>query len=291
MRLRLSLLSLLAGCLLAAAAGSAYAGPRVIYPAPDETGALYDYTVPDSYRLALLTEALKRSHRGYELQAATVRMPQGRLIQQLKAGLDVDVAWTMTSIEREQELQPIRIPLYKGLIGWRLLLVRSADLPKFAAIRSLVPLKALVAVQGEDWPDTAILRAAGFEVRTALHHAPLFSMLAGGRGDFFPRSVFEIWKEADLYRDLGLVVEPNLVLRYRAASYFFVRKGNEQLAHDIRTGLEAMIADGTFDRLFHQYHDAALRQAHLGSRRILDLPNPELPRETPLARKALWYQP
>jgi hypothetical protein len=290
MRVRLSLLFLLAGCLLAAAAG-AWAGPRVIYPAPDETGALYDYTVPDSYRLSLLTEALKRSGRGYELQPAAVRMPQGRLVRQLKAGLDVDVAWTMTSIEREQDLQPIRIPLYKGLIGWRLLLVRSADLPKFAAIRTAAQLKALVAVQGEDWPDTAILRAAGFEVRTALHHAPLFSMLAGGRGDFFPRSVFEIWKEADLYRDLGLVVEPTLALRYRAASYFFVREGNDQLAHDIQAGLEAMIADGAFDRIFHHYHDAALRLARLGGRRILDLPNPELPRETPLARKALWYRP
>jgi hypothetical protein len=278
-------------CLLMAAAAACQAGRVVTYPSPNPNDHAYRQALPDRYRVALLQAALARAGKGYELRAATVRMPQGRMVEELRHGRDVDVMWTMTTPERERANAAIRVPLYKGLIGWRLLLVRAADLPKFAAVRSLDDLKKLVALQGHDWPDTDILRANGLRVVTGANYELLFSMLAKRRGDYFPRGATEIWNEADAYRGLDIVVEPTIALHYLAASYFFVNASDHELAEDLRKGLEAMVADGSFDRIFHRYHDEALQAANLKGRRVFELANPLLPAETPLRRQELWYKP
>jgi hypothetical protein len=278
--------------LLLARAGVASAATPVIYPMPGEDDHAWRYARADRYRLLLLREALARARRGYALAPAAHKMPQGRVIQELhRRGGAVDVMWTMTTTEREQMMIPVRIPLYEGLIGMRLLLVRRADLPLFAQVRTLADLRRLVAIQGHDWPDTDILRFNGLPVTTGSNYINLFSMLHSHRGDYFPRGVTEIWNEARSSAPLGAVVEPNLMLRYPAAMYFFVSPHQPELADDLRRGLEAMVADGSFGRLFHAYHDGYLHLAKLSGRRVIELDNPLLPAGTPLAHKELWWQP
>jgi hypothetical protein len=51
----------------------------------------------------------------------------------------------------------------KGLLGYRMFLVRDADLPRFA-VRTLDDLRKLRVGQGKDWIDVPILRKAGFPV-------------------------------------------------------------------------------------------------------------------------------
>ena len=75
----------------------------------------------------------------------------------------VNVAWSMTSIERESDLLPVRIPIYKGLYGLRLLLTTKDKLIKFANISDVAELSELDFIQGHDWPDTTVLTDNGFE--------------------------------------------------------------------------------------------------------------------------------
>jgi ABC-type amino acid transport substrate-binding protein len=195
----------------------------------------------------------------------------------------------MTSATREEEMLPIRIPIDKGLIGWRLLLINKAQASKFTNVTSLDDLKKLIAGQGNDWPDVQIMRANGLNVYGTTNYLSLFSMLERQRLDYFPRSVGEIWTEIDHHQQ-RLMVEPSIVLRYPSAIYFFVRKGNTQLAADITSGLEKMIADGSFDKLFHDHFGEMIAKANLKERRILDLTNPLLPARLPLERKNLWFR-
>ncbi|WP_267876184.1 hypothetical protein [Duganella rivi] len=37
-------------------------------------------------------------------------------------------------MELEQQYVPVRLPVDKGLLGYRLFLIRGADLPRFAAV-------------------------------------------------------------------------------------------------------------------------------------------------------------
>jgi len=256
----------------------------VHYPRPES-----DPDVRSHYARRLLELVLQRAYITYRLELHPVRMQQGRAIARLKNGQGIDVLSTMTSNEREQELLPIRIPIDKGLIGWRLLLINREQAAKFSSVTSLDGLKNLTAGQGHDWPDVHILRENGLNVYDGTtNYVSLFSMLERQRIDYFPRSVTEAWSEAAQYQQ-RLMVEPSIVLRYPSAIYFFVRKGNEQLATDIREGLEKMIADGSFDKLFQEHFGDMIARSKLKERLVLDLNNPLMPSQMPVGRKNLWY--
>ncbi|MDE2592873.1 MAG: hypothetical protein KGL57_01440, partial [Burkholderiales bacterium] len=110
------------------------------------------------------------------------------------------------------------------------------------------------------------------------------------RFDYMPRSIAEVWDEAQTHRADGVAVDPHIVLHYRAAVYFFVNKQNTALAKKISTGLERALSDGKFNRLFYSYHAKAIEQARLSQRTVIELANPLLPKDTPLNRKELWLE-
>jgi hypothetical protein len=264
--------------------GGARAETVVHYPRPE--------SAPDErsrYTLKLLELTLKRATRSYRVEQHAVRMQQGRALVRLQNNEGIDVVSTMTSVDREANFLPIRIPLDKGLIGWRLLLVNKSKASRFAAVRSLNELKHLTAGQGSDWPDAAIMRANGLNVYGTSNYESLFSMLESERIDYFPRSVTEIWSEADHYQQ-RLMVAPSIVLRYPTAIYYFVRKGDTALAADIAAGLEKMIADGSFEKLFQEHFGAMIRRSGLKERRVFELANPLMPSRMPVERKNLWYR-
>lgn len=243
------------------------------------------------YPLKLLDLALSKSGHAYRLEQNPGEALQGRVVTELEEGGPVDVMCSMTSIERENRLLPVRMPLDKGLLGYRIGLVRSADKELLSKAVRLQDLSQLQIGQGHDWPDVDILSSNGLHVHGVAGYENLFFMLAGGRIDYLSRSVMEISAELEEHPSLNLVMEPYLVLYYPTAQYFFVNRNNKRLAGLIEHGLEKAIADGSFEQLFQQYYANALRDAHFERRRLIKLNNPLLPPQTPLGRKELWYRP
>jgi ABC-type amino acid transport substrate-binding protein len=215
-------------------------------------------------------------------------MTQERQVRELEAGRTIDVAPMPSSPEREARLLPIRIPINKGVLGWRLGLIRKGDQGLFAGIKTLEDLKRVRLAQGQDWPDTQILQANGINVITAPRYEGLFKMLVVKRFDYFPRSIMEIWDEQADNPDT-LEVESHLALHYFYDAYFMVNRKSTRLAQDIREGLEKAIANGSFDKLFQQYYGDRLREAHLETRTVIELKNPLLTPGTPSDRPELWY--
>jgi len=241
------------------------------------------------YLQAVLKLAVDRSGTGYELVSSHLPMTQGRAIKELShAGGRLDLAWMMTSVERESHMLPVRVPMDRGLIGCRVAFVRRADVDRWKHVRILADLRPYVAGQGHDWPDTEILRANGLTVNGLSRYEALFEVLRLGRIDYFPRAVFELDDEATTAAAHGLVVEPHVMLRYPTASYLFVRVDRPQLAADLHRGLDAAIADGSFGRLFERSFGEALRRHRVSRRVHLQLKNPLLPVETPLQNPAYW---
>jgi membrane-bound lytic murein transglycosylase MltF len=272
--------------LLVALAGPAAGarGERVVYPLHDP-----DRLPQWGYLLDVMRLAIQRSGVAYELVESRVPMVQGRVVRELAEGHgDPDLAWSMTSLEREDQLLPVRVPVDRGLIGYRLAFVRRADAERWRGLRSLAELQRYTAGQGHDWPDTEILRANGLRVETASRYEVLFEMLRLGRIDYFPRSVIEIDDEAATPLAHDLVIEPHVLLRYPAASYLFVRPNRPRLAADLQRGLDAAVADGSFQRLFQRHYGDLIARHRLAQRRTLVLRNPLLPPATPLHRSAYW---
>lgn len=244
-----------------------------------------------TYPLAQLQLALDKVGSPLRIVPSRHPMEQQRALLSLEQGEAVDVVWTMTSVERERHLLPVRIPLDKGLYGWRIALLRADRAELLGGVRTLDDLRSLRAGQGHDWPDTEILRSQGLPVEVSSSYESLFLMLEARRFDYFPRAVLEAQDELRHNQARPLVADSHLALHYPTALYFFFSPRDPQLADTVRQGLELALADGSFERVFQQYHRADLRRARLGQRRIIELDNPLLPAQTPLRRRELWYHP
>ncbi len=268
--------------LLGMICGNIWAKELIVYPQPE---------APDDHRgdyaVELLRLALTEAGVDADLQPSATLMMQERTFTELKKG-SLQVIWTMTTRQREAEALPIRIPIYKGLIGWRIPLVHASHSDLLASVHNLAQLAAFDAGQARDWPDADILLANGLPVTTTASYSGLFQMLGRQRFDYLPRSVVEVWDEAQAHRADGVIVDPFIALHYQAAVYFFVNKQNTALAQKISTGLERALSNGKLNRLFYSYHAKAIEQARLSQRILIELQNPLLPKETPLNRKELW---
>ncbi|WP_210401754.1 amino acid ABC transporter substrate-binding protein [Lacimicrobium sp. SS2-24] len=257
---------------------------NITYPRPMSEG-----DSRQQYPLQLLRLALEKTGVNYRLQATDRILLQSRALKQLKSNREISVLWSMTDEQREQDLLPIRIPIYKGLIGLRIPLVRAADEDLFKYVQSMEKLTLFTPLSGHDWPDTKILQANGFVVVTEEDYQALFTQLASRHGDFFPRSVVEIWDETE--KADNIIIEPHIALHYPTAMYFFVNKKSAALARLIESGLEQLIASGEFEQLFLATHQDKIERAALQTRRVFRLNNPILPAATPLDRAELWQLP
>ena len=132
---------------------------------------------------ALALDRTEKEFGRYEFEVIDLPMEQDRSLRSLAEGRFVDVTWTMTSTEREASLRPIRIPLLKGLLGYRLFLIRNDD-RRFDSIRTAEELAPMQAGQGVGWPDVDILQAGGLSVQTGHDFEGLFGMLERGRFDY-----------------------------------------------------------------------------------------------------------
>ncbi|MBN7820697.1 transporter substrate-binding domain-containing protein [Bowmanella yangjiangensis] len=259
------------------------ASPPLIYPQPAQAN-------DSDYPQVLLAKALQTAGLDYHLRPSADSIVQSRALRQLKANDGIDVVWTMTSVEREKQLLPVRIPIFKGLYGWRLLMIKASSQSKLDHIDSVSALAAIPLLQGQGWPDTYVLQANGLRVSGTPQTHDLFEMLLRDRGIAFPRSILEIWTEQENYQS-DLVVEKQLALFYPTAIYFFFRPTDTVLAAGIKSGLKQMLANGEFDRLFTAYHQQAIDKARLFERKVLPLWNPLLPQLTPLEQERYWYRP
>lgn len=255
----------------------------LIYPKPADT-------VRWDYALKLVALALKHSGRDYVLQPTSNVITQARAMRELEAG-HIDFIWAGTSAEYERRLRPIRIPVLRGLEGYRICITSRQRLPAFAAVNSLSALKQLTIGQGFGWSDTKILEAAGFTVDTAAYDR-LFEMVDKDRFDCFLRGIHEapgeVAEQRARYPDL--VVEPHVLVVYPFASFFFVNRNNATLAQDLQRGLERAYDDGSFIALFNS-HPAVknmLARAQLPARQRFDVANPLLTDETRAIARRYW---
>jgi hypothetical protein len=258
---------------------------KITYPR-----ALVEGDVRNVYPVALLSLALNKTGVRYNLKPSDRILLQGKALRQLRENRSVNVVWSMTEQQRELDLLPIRIPINKGLIGWRVFLIHRDKQNAFASINSLSALQRYIPVQGEDWPDTKILQSNGFDVETATDYMTTFDLLGRFQADFYPRSVVEVLGELEMDSiDPDIVLEQSLAIHYPSAMYFFVNKTNPTLATLIEAGLRKAMADGSVDQLFDLHYGPILEQLNIKQRQIFELDNPLMTEQTPIDNSELWF--
>ncbi len=249
---------LVIGYLLAMPAPAVYATETAVISQIRVPKPRSEHDVSHQYYMALLRKALQKAAAGRPLPdiVPVAEMEQGRAVRELEKGQILDLFWMGTDRDKEQQLRAIRIPLERGLMGFRMLTIRRNQIDKFSQISSLQQLHKLTACQGLSWPDTKILQNAGLKVQTSPVYENLFKQVNAGRCDYFPRGLHEgqteLRERIALYPDL--VRSPNLILHYPFAIYFFTGKQNEALdrtrpsANDCRRRIAGPYATAPTDR-------------------------------------------
>ena len=206
-------------------------------------------------------------------------LTQGRALKALADGDLINLNWSVTTKEREQQLLPIRIPIYKGLIGWRVFYIRTGEQDLFSQVNNVKDLQQFLAIQRFDWPDYKILLANDLKVEGNIAFNRMHDAVISGLADFYPRSILEIVGESNNYNlnSKGLSIERSLLIKYPSEHYFFVNTKDIALAKTIEKGFKMAIKDGSFELLFLRYYGENLKKLELDKRRTFELKNPYFP--------------
>ncbi len=254
---------------------------------------LYASDDVDNYYEELLRYALEATvdeFGPYKLLPQNIKMVQQRSVAMIEQSLHIDVIWSMTSVDRESRMQAVYIPLLKGLLGYRVFLIRQGEQQRFNNISTVNALKKITIGQGVNWPDTEILEKNKFQVVKSLGNN-LHDMLESKRFDMFPRSVLEVVNE-DTSRP-NLTIESNLLLKYPAPLYFFVNKSNKKLAKRLTIGLSRLVESGSFDEIFYSNKGPAtlMKELGIGKRKVIEINNPNISRESEklINNPSLWF--
>lgn len=263
---------------------------KVIHPADEEKGDPRFNDVKEILRMAL--EKTIPEFGPYELRASAQQTNGLRYLGNLANENDLNVVWSSTTVEKERSYLPIRIPLRKGILGYRVLLVHKNKQALLKEVRTLDDLKKFSVGQGVGWDDVKLYEANGIKVIEA-KYSNLFRMLSYQRFDFFPRGINEIFNEFEKEspHNPDLVVDDSLLLYYPWPYYFFVSQTNTKLHKRLSLGLQKMIRDGSFDAIFWKYNGKAIEAANFKKRHVIYMTNHLLPKETPLNDASLWYRP
>ena len=246
-------------------------------------------TFKDSYQFELLKHALSYSpENNYQISNFNNRLPKDRAFDFMNKNEHVDVIFGGATIEREQKALPIRIPILKGINGWRVPLVNKKKHPLFKQVNSIEQFRKLVPGQFHTWSDTKVLESNNIRVEKGADFEGLFLMLDKERFDYFPRSVLEVDHEYEAHKILNITIDNSVLVHYPTANYFYVAKNNQALAKIITFGLEQALADGSFDQLFFKYFAEVIDRVKKNNVKIFSLKNPYLSEKAPLARKELW---
>lgn len=224
-------------------------------------------------KLNSVTEKLSR-------EQAFVRMESGK----------IDLMWLNTNKELESRFIPIRIPMYKGLMSYRVLMIRQGNEARFTNIQGFDDFKNIKAGLGRFWTTTKIFKAEGINSVLTTKPNNLYYMLEGGRFDYIPRGVIEITPEFDKYADLPLSMQNDLLLYLPTAVYPYVSRKNPELAAKLAEGMRMLIDSGEFDSYFKttQIYKEALNLISQNRWKVIHINNSILPKETPLSDDSLW---
>lgn len=246
------------------------------------------------YRWKLLELALARTPEGAgptQLVPYAEDATQNRGVQLLQSGA-IDVIALGTNAERESQMMPIKIDILRGIVGFRVFVIRAADQARIAGMDTQALRQQLTFGLNSQWADLPVMRANGFTVETSTNYENLFGMLVARRFDAFPRGLNEASRELDDRKPHypQLAVEKTKALFFPFPIYFWVRKDNTALAQRIERGLQLSMTDGSFRQLFESYHAKEIAALAKEKRQVIRLSNPILPPGNPEPDTRWWWR-
>jgi len=247
------------------------------------------------YKVEILQSALhfsKALYGPYQIITQGPATTIDRAILEVKKGTEINTFMAITTAEWEHKTLPIRIPIRRGLLKYRLLAINNDSIETFKNIKTLDALKKLKVGLRRGWATMNIMKAQGFNIVEANNYEGLFHMLSSGRIDYIPRGINEIYHELDTRKEKlpNLIVEQHLALAIPAPFYIFVSPSEPRLRERLKHGLEIMVKNRSLHDIFYKYYGDDIAKANISERNVIAIDNLYLHDKTPFNRKELWFE-
>lgn len=249
------------------------------------------------YKMEVLEQALSLTEEKYgpfKIIPSALLTRTNRAIIEVKSGKNTNVFIALTTNEWEEKTIPIRIPIRRGILDYRLLLIHKDNVENFKNIQSLSDFKPYEMGLLSGWATAEVMKdQEDLKVSNYNAYNGLFYMLATKRIDYIPRGINEIYDELEFYGKSmkNLVVAPGVALYIPAPTYIFVSPSAPRIAERLKEGVEMMVENKMLESIFNRFYSEKIAKADLGNRTIIKIENPGLPPLTPLDNKKLWWKP
>ena len=264
---------------------------RILINHPDShDDSRYEYP---TRLLARILEITTDEYGPVLLETNGLSMSRSRALNALIEGKQLHVMAEAPKPDWNEQLLCVRIPIRKGIQGYRIFLTKNEFTPILDSISSFDEFKALPTGSGEQWSTTRVLEEAGFNVIKGIDYEGLFGMLIRNRFMTFGRGINEVFTEyEERHTKLNdLAIDERFLLYIPLPTYFFVTPRQVELKNRIEIGLSMLIESGEFESIFQAEFGALIEQAQLDKRILFSIPNPNLTSEDPLDREQFWYHP
>lgn len=250
----------------------------------------YQYHHRYEFGLRLLELAMHKTNKSHRLIPYQGDINEARGEYWVIKGT-FDLQFMSTNRERERQMIPVKIPVYRGLLGMRLLLVKKGNTHFVPNVSwDLSDLRKYTAGHGKFWGDLPVYEANQLPVVPNVYYKFIFEQLKGGRIDYFHRGLVEIWGELERHKN-DLKIADDLMIFYKHPVYFFVTKSRPDLAKLIEQGLNKALADGSYKKLFDENFSEIVKMSKLVERKLIILKNPVLPADSPDLDTSWWLPP
>lgn len=243
----------------------------------------------DEYQYMLLRLILEKTVSEYgtfSLIKSGERYAATRSVRELERGEMINIIALPTPIWGAEDVKSkssitVHKPLLRGLLGYRCVVIRKADLPKFNMIKTQNDLRALSAGQGKGWEDINVYRYNNFNIVDSADFYNLFAMLEAGRFDYIPLSIIEADEMMERFggHAKNLVIVPDLLIYYPFPVLYNVSIKRPDLVKRLEVGLDLVDKDGSMDELFYRYFSASLSTLRSQPMRVAVLRTPNMAKQ------------
>lgn len=249
--------------------------------------------VRDLYNNEIIEQALSHSvdkYGSYKIIKKPISMINTTNFYELSRGKVINLVMSAATPDKDHLAIPIRIPIRRGILNYRLLVVNKDKVDLFKKVTTRSQLESFTAGIHSNSATGEVMDILGFNIIERSSYDGMFKQLSLGRFDYIPRGVHEAYDELELRKGTidNLVIEPNLAIYMPMPYYIYVSPAFPRLAERLEYGLEKMIESQQIKKIFNRYYGADIERANLAKRTIIDIGNPFLSPKTPFSRKELW---
>lgn len=228
--------------------------------------------------LKAVLDATKKTHNAWRLEEELSDYEAESEVFKSK-GHDIFVTVGGNQKFGPQDRIVVPVPLVKGLLGYRVPIIRAKDSEQFAKIKSAEQLKQLRVGIPATWSDADVYRHNGYNVVERGHFDELFQRLSDDEIDYVAFGANEVEKvfenRAKVQGDL--MVAPSFLVYYPFPLVFYVSPERPELAKRVHEGLQTIQKNGELDAIFNRYYGDIVERLNLRERQLFSLENPLLP--------------